>query len=230
MYFSLITPGVGVEREALMQAVKNAYSDHQLIWQFLKAAPGTERDFLFRRRDVSNSMPGFYVVSHRKPKPISEAWEVQSREYDPQLRDGQQFSFELRANPVTSYKVNNKSQRVDVVIHEKKKLLAERGLQRWLDWKDDDKPELYKLVHDTCSQWLIKRAERMGFQLGIDNLRIDNYAQHKEEQRGILFSTVDFSGALTVINHEQFTNALFSGIGRAKAFGCGLLLVKPSKT
>ncbi|MGH8457964.1 MAG: type I-E CRISPR-associated protein Cas6/Cse3/CasE [Nevskiales bacterium] len=40
------------------------------------------------------------------------------------------------------------------------------------------------------------------------------------------YSTVDFSGVLTIVNPESFGKALFAGIGCAKAFGCGLMLVK----
>jgi len=40
------------------------------------------------------------------------------------------------------------------------------------------------------------------------------------------FSSVDFLGDLEITDVEKFTKALFQGIGRAKAFGCGLMLVK----
>ena len=40
------------------------------------------------------------------------------------------------------------------------------------------------------------------------------------------FSTVDFSAELTVIDPGKFDKALLDGIGHAKAFGCGLLLLR----
>ena len=40
------------------------------------------------------------------------------------------------------------------------------------------------------------------------------------------FSAVDFTGDLVVADVEAFKKTLFNGIGRSKAFGCGLLLVK----
>ena len=40
------------------------------------------------------------------------------------------------------------------------------------------------------------------------------------------FSSVDFTGDLKIVNVEATKRALFRGIGRSKAFGCGLLLVK----
>ncbi|MCI0724558.1 MAG: type I-E CRISPR-associated protein Cas6/Cse3/CasE [Acidobacteria bacterium] len=37
---------------------------------------------------------------------------------------------------------------------------------------------------------------------------------------------MDFSGMLFVINPKAFAVALHKGIGPAKAFGCGLMLVR----
>lgn len=40
------------------------------------------------------------------------------------------------------------------------------------------------------------------------------------------FSSVDFTGELQITDAEKFRHTLFNGLGRAKAFGCGLLMVK----
>jgi CRISPR system Cascade subunit CasE len=56
------------------------------------------------------------------------------------------------------------------------------------------------------------------------------YQQHLLRKKGntnIRFSSIDFAGNLTVTDPEKFKQVLFSGIGPAKAFGCGLMLVKP---
>lgn len=240
MYFSLITPAPGAEREAAMQWAKSPYGDHQWLWRFLAAEPGTARDFLFRRRDGESSMPGFYVVSARKPQSFSAAWQVQSRDYDPQLQEGQRLSFELRANPVVTHTVNGKSRRDDVVMQEKKRLLAERGLSRWADWPDMDesKPALYELVQARCLDWLERRAEQAGFRVPSRELhdehgvriaktvRVNGYAQHRAERKDIRFSTVDFTGEVEISNATAFRKTLLEGIGHAKSFGCGLLLVR----
>jgi len=39
-------------------------------------------------------------------------------------------------------------------------------------------------------------------------------------------STVDFQGILTVTDPELFRKALYEGLGKSKAFGCGLMLVR----
>ena len=88
------------------------------------------------------------------------------------------------------------------------------------------KPPLYELVQNTCSEWLSKRAEGCGFV--VARAQADAYEQHRAGKRdmGIRFSTVDFSGELTVVDPTIFEQTLLKGIGHAKAFGCGLLLVK----
>lgn len=40
------------------------------------------------------------------------------------------------------------------------------------------------------------------------------------------FSSVDFTGELQITDIEKFQRILFNGLGRSKAFGCGLLMIK----
>jgi CRISPR system Cascade subunit CasE len=174
-------------------------------------------------------VPRFYVVSQRPPTAFSEAWQAQSRVYDPQLLEGQRLSFQLCANPVVAKKNDaGKSQRHDVVMQAKKQLLAEHGLNfdaKWKEWPDeDDKPLLYELVQKSCIEWLQSRAGNHGFT--VIAASIDAYQQNRTGIRNIQFSTVDFSGELLVTDPELFQQVLFNGLGHAKAFGCGLLLVK----
>jgi CRISPR system Cascade subunit CasE len=50
----------------------------------------------------------------------------------------------------------------------------------------------------------------------------------KARNKQIRFSSVDFNGILIVTEKNKFYRALFKGIGREKAFGCGLLMIKRS--
>ena len=40
------------------------------------------------------------------------------------------------------------------------------------------------------------------------------------------YSTLDFEGMLTVINPASFLPAIARGFGAAKAYGCGLMLIR----
>ena len=225
MYFSVITPQSGYERDAAHERVRGAYGEHQWLWNFLPAPQGTDRDFLFRRSDAA-AMPRYYVVSKRPPQAVGPAWNVQTREYAPRLEAGDHLHFDLRANPVVTLSHEGKSKRHDVVMQEKKRLLQDRGLARWDDWRGEDKPSLYSIARLVCGKWLDDRAQRLGFQVRQESLSVDAYQQHRGKKDSLRFSTVDYSGELKVIDPLLFNAALCQGIGHAKAFGCGLLLVR----
>ena len=227
MYFSLITPVEGREREAVQQRLHGAYADHQWLWQLFAAPAGTARDFLFRRHDL-NGLPRFYVVSQRRPEAGHASWQVHTRDYAPDIAAGTCLNFELRANPTVRHGRDGKSKRHDVVMEAKKQLLAARGLSRWADWDDDTRPALYCVVQQSCNAWLARRGEALGFEIDADLVVTEAYEQHDDRtDRKLQFTTVDFGGQLTVTDPQAFAKALLGGIGHAKAFGCGLLLVRP---
>jgi CRISPR system Cascade subunit CasE len=240
MYFSVITPEERLLRQAAHELAQPSYAEHQWLWKFFPSNADQTRDFIFRRHE-HEQMPRFYVVSQRPPTAFSEAWQIQSRAYDPQLQEGQRLSFQLRANPtITRKNAAGKSQRHDVVMQAKKQLLAKRGLgneAKWADWNDEsNKPLLYELVQKHCAEWFDGVAKRNGFETALTDdddepqrkLQVDAYEQGKATKRdhNIRFSAVDFAGELIVTNPELFQLALFKGIGHSKAFGCGLLLVR----
>jgi CRISPR system Cascade subunit CasE len=226
MYFSVITPRSDQAHAAAHELVRGgAYGEHQWLWHFFPAAQGSPREFLFRRAD-RGSLPRFYVLSKRSPEGGGSAWNIQSREYAPHLEVGDRLLFELRANPVVTISANGKSKRHDIVMQEKKRLLQARGLTRWDDWRGDDKPGMYEIAYETCAKWLGDRGSRLGFELDQNSLSVEAYQQHRGKKDMLRFSTVDLSGELTVLEPEIFANALYDGIGHAKAFGCGLLLVR----
>ncbi len=227
MHFSLITPTPGHERDAAHEWTGGAYAEHQWLWRFLPAPLGTPRSFLFRRRDA-DGLPRFYVVSDREPTPPSPHWSVHTKPYRPDLPVGQWLQFELRANPVvTRPNAHGKASRHDVVMQEKTRLLKERGLTHWAEWTTPDRPPLADLVQRCGAAWLQARSERLGVGFDGETLRADGYEQHHGKGDKLRISTIDFTGQLRVTDPQALRSALFGGVGHAKAFGCGLLLVRP---
>ncbi|EIX5049786.1 type I-E CRISPR-associated protein Cas6/Cse3/CasE [Escherichia coli] len=73
------------------------------------------------------------------------------------------------------------------------------------------------------------QAERSGFTL-LDT-SVDAYRQQqlrRENSRQLIqFSSVDYTGMLTVTDPGLFVQRLSQGYGKSRAFGCGLMLIKP---
>ena len=78
--------------------------------------------------------------------------------------------------------------------------------------------------------WFCELAKRNGFSVNKDKLCISNvYADIlKKSNMTVTLNKADISGVLVVENDKLFTDAVLNGIGRSKAFGCGLLQVIPS--
>lgn len=250
-------------REALHRSLEaNPYADHQWLWQFFPAPKGTPRDFLFRRIEPQGDrrQPVFYVVSARPPQPVHDAWNVESRLYEPELEEGARLAFDVRVNPVfhemeerkaeeqQAYLARRRSEGLkirqrpsqrkiyhDVVMHAKRNLKEQARVGRWTEIGDESRPPLHELVHETVRDWFCGAdgqagvASRYGFSVDTARLRVDAYGQHRVRRgkdQEIRFSTVDLTGELEVTDSSKFRETLLNGVGRAKAFGCGLLLVK----
>jgi len=83
-------------------------------------------------------------------------------------------------------------------------------------------------------KWLLNKAEANGFELIRDEkgdrlkFQAESYRWHHLPKKGKTagFSSVDFDGVLRVKDPGKVIAVLFKGIGPAKAFGCGLMLVR----
>lgn len=225
MHFSLISPRPGHEHQAAHQMLQGPYREHQWLWQLFPAEPGTLRDFLFKRTEVGG-LPRYHVVSARPPVQEGQAWSVQTKPYQPLLQVGDVLEFELCANPVVTRKVNGKHARHDVVMDAKRQLLLAQGATAWATLDPRERPEPYELIAKACADWLVEQGKRCGFELVADQLSVDGYQQHTVKNGKLKFSTVEFLGTLVVTDAPKFVAMLHKGLGHAKAFGCGLMLVR----
>lgn len=168
-----------------------------------------ERCFLYV---VSPDAPDFAHLAEQAGWPTTERGTVKA--YDPflaSLRPGQMWAFRLTANP-TRY------------VQDKAGGRAKR------------------LAHVTAAQqeaWLLERAERYGFRVTtttargpggdvmIPEVAVTRRATHTFERTGgaapVTIGTAQFDGRLEIVDAELLRAALVTGIGAAKAYGCGLL-------
>lgn len=212
MYFSKAIVNVQRSADTARLHSRGGYQLHKEVW---KLFPGQDRrEFLYRRLD-KEALPTLYLLSREEPKDELGAWVLSVKPYQPVLSVGDSFAFSLRANPVISRKgpAGGRGLRHDVVMDAKKRSATVN--QRVLE-------------QDVGSSWLERRAEQCGFNLRV--VQVEGYQQHvlrKSENKQIKFSTLDFTGVLTVTDSSKLLNALTKGIGSAKGFGCGMLMIKP---
>lgn len=223
MYFSRLRLRPDIQAAALARQLCNysGYQEHQLLWKLFDIDPDASRDFLFRRDDC-HGWPSFYLLSRRLPEDQAQIWHIEHREYRPRLQKGQRLAFILRANPVITRKsVDGKSRRHDLVMDLKKR-------NNWKETEKSERSNLSDLTQQAGEIWLGERLGRNGAKL--ESVRSEAYVQHqahkKGQQKSIRYSSLDLQGTLLVTEPESLVEILFHGIGPAKAFGCGLMLVR----
>ncbi|PIX83187.1 MAG: type I-E CRISPR-associated protein Cas6/Cse3/CasE [Nitrospirae bacterium CG_4_10_14_3_um_filter_70_108] len=224
-YFSRVTldPQRSDAGSLIRQLGAGAYREHQTIWRLFGHDPKAQRDFLYRR-DEGQRYRRYYVVSHRQPQDDTGLWRIETKPYTPRLKTGGRLAFSLRANPVvTRVDEDGKRRRHDVVMDAKSRMAyKELPLAK--------RPVLAGLVEEAGWNWLLARAPKHGFEVSSRGVRVDAYRPQESGSRkrgeNIRFSTLDFEGVLTITDADRFVDVLFRGLGPAKAFGCGLLLVR----
>jgi len=154
---------------------------------------------------LSEERPDFTHIAYQFGYPSSEhPWDT--KDYNTllsRLKDNQEWHFRLRANPTRS-SIQNKddaSGRGKVYAH---------------------------VTQEQQRQWLLMKAESCGFMLHEDDFNVVHtqwFKFHKEGNCKVTLRTAAFEGNLTISDTECFKQTLLSGVGRAKAYGCGLLTI-----
>lgn len=173
---------------------------------------------LWRVDRTSDQRVALYVVSPIEPDmthvveqagwQTGEMW--QTKDYRNALKgleEGQVCSFRLRANPVRHGRVSADA---------------------------ETKP----LAHVTAAQqqqWFLDRVESWGLRPIEVAGEPDVVVTHRETLRFIkgghrvTLGTAVFEGTVEIVDPERVTRVLTEGVGRAKAYGCGLFTFAPAK-
>lgn len=220
----------GLNPTSLHQLLQgNAYGNHQLLWKLFPDEEG--RPFLFRQEEERDTpsvaeqprgLPLFYVLSRSEPQDVPGLLACESKPFDPQLRAGQHLGFRLRANPVVARREEGRknSRHHDVLMDAKKQARSE-GVE--------DRTVIQERMDEAARAWLQDegRADRNGYRM-VAAPQVSGYRQHnsRRKEKHIRFSAVDFEGILEVTEPERFLRCLAEGIGRARAFGCGMWMIR----
>jgi CRISPR system Cascade subunit CasE len=195
---------------------------HAVVWSLFADTPDRRRDFLWRETERGL----FYLLSCRVPVDAHQLFDMDPpKSFSPRLTAGCQLQFSLHANPVVrrgtaEARPGGNGHRVrkdDVVMNAIKPLpKGERAEAR------------FDAIGDAGRAWLQRQGEKAGFLFNPREVVAEGYAEAEVRRRGrpIRFHTIDFDGRLTVTDPVAFTAALAKGFGSARAFGCGLMLVR----
>jgi CRISPR system Cascade subunit CasE len=186
-------------------------ASHRLLWSLYSDTPDRERDFLWRQTG-----PGeFLMLGSRAPVDTHGLFELEHKPFAPALFAGQHLAFALRANATRRV---SRGRYVDVVMHALHPLPREaRAVQR------------EQVTQEAATVWLQQQGARSGFELVTDTLRVEGYQQvrvPRGQARPIQYSVIDLVGELVVREPEQFLAVVAAGFGKARAFGCGLMLIR----
>jgi CRISPR system Cascade subunit CasE len=82
----------------------------------------------------------------------------------------------------------------------------------------------------SAADWLAVREERLGATFEVRQVRVQKHHDHVRREHYTRSFPVEVSvidGYLTVTHSQRLADAMVNGIGREKAYGCGLLSLLP---
>ncbi len=196
--------------QAAAAGLVDSYAWHQAVWKMFPGKDGQDRDFLMR---IDRKPFGFEALvlspdEPRRPEWISDMrWEAPKQVLESFL-DHERYMFDLRANPT-----------IKRVIRDADGNRKKNGQRTTIC----DPVELGK--------WLDRKAETSGFSVEMSEASppVKNSfvkSENGKKKKGV-HASVDFRGVLRVVDRELFKNAFVNGIGPARAFGFGMLMLRP---
>ena len=198
----------------LPEGVARPGAMHRLVWSLFSDGPERKRDFLWREE-----APGRFLALSARPPNRMDLFDVDTKPFEANLSAGDRLGFVLRANAVVARSLGpgQRGVRHDVVMDALKAVPTEGRAEARLD-----------AVVSAGRAWLDRQGAAHGFRPdpgcgvdGYDRVRLD-----RGKARAAVFGVMDFTGVLLVQDPALFLSSLAAGFGRARAFGCGLMLIR----
>ena len=193
---------------ALASDFVDNYDWHQRLWCCFPGEPDRRRDFL-TRIDALEGAFRLWVLSPTRPACPDwcppEGFAV--REIAPSFLSHRYYAFDLRANPVKC--LIQRDERGERQRHGKRVPLVQPAeLRAWID----------------------RKGQAGGFQIvAAKPLEIGPVVKShfRKKEHAACHGGVQFRGVLEVTDRKKFTETYYAGVGSAKGFGFGLLLLAP---
>ena len=197
------------------ERLTDSYRWHKAVW---KAFPGVEKKSTDANKNrtpfLSRINPSYYdvellILSGLKPE--CPVWCPENcfrlTEIRPDFLSHDHYLFDLYANPTRKVKKPNLDG--SFTRHGNRLAILDPSKQM---------------------EWLNRKALESGFilsqRLQLEIISGNSHSFTKEGKRGLHIG-VRFKGLLEVCDHDLFTKAFHQGIGSAKGFGFGMLIIKP---
>ena len=203
---SLLTKLIISYQLAAALRIRNSYDWHQRVWECFPGRDGEKRDFLTRLDDKDGEYHLLIVSPSLPTRPEwcpQKAWA--SKPITAAYFTARRYAFQLRANPTKKHAV----QRPDGSFTKNGRRVA-------------------LIEPSDLRTWLRRKAERGGFAIEQATVRLFGNQYFKKEGAFAPHSAVDFQGVLTITEMAKFHETFTRGIGSAKAFGFGLLMIVPT--
>ena len=222
---------------------------HRVLWLLFQDIPDSTRDFLWRDEGDGR----FILLSARPPTDPHGLFHIDTKKFETKLAVGDRLSFVMRANPTVASKPaldradhgksadgkRARGMRIDVVM----RALHAVPRTQWDETTDraisGRAVEREGIVTEASREWLTTQAVKAGARLDASSFSASSYTQTPVDRRSSQqrraagskgrpggFSSVDMAGMLTVQDPTLFVDKLARGFGSAKAFGCGLMLIR----
>ena len=245
LYFSRLTLKRDPANSALKALIDPPDSDrrtdahHRLLWTVFSDGADRKRDFLWRAEPNGR----FFALSQRRPAKHGLFEEPEVKPFEPALSVGDRLVFLLRANAVTQRPKDSndrsangrvRSRKVDVAMH-----LLKDVPRRSADLPAKERSERAKKRHDIAAEAARAWFERQGVDNGFlvnpekpDHFILDHYStvtlpSHRgKRKREPRFGVFDLKGEIEVADPDAFLMKMVNGFGRAKAYGCGLMMIR----
>jgi len=221
---------------ARREGICDSYAWHQKLWECFPDMPDKKRTEIGLLHRIDTLDGAFRLWLLGRGKPVRPSWcalrDFAINEIAHSFLSKRRYAFDLKANPV--------------------KTIVQRGLNGESLYRATGKRKSGKRVPlvkpDELRDWLIKKGGVRcrdqatgqdvagGFRIVEDSpleIRpmVENYFRKRDKAKGkdqaAFHGGVQFRGTLEVTNLERFVETYYSGIGSAKGFGFGLLLLAP---
>jgi len=189
--------------------ITDAYSLHRVVYSLYEDVRGQEEKRKSTASGILYADQGgdirgrkILMLADRQPKDAvdDQFGQVESKLIPETFLDHEQYTFKVIVNPTRRDSAS-------------RKLVAVRG-------------------RDEIAQWFIERAATSwGFAVAPRSLLVDRIEVLKfkdKNAREVTICQAHVQGLLRITDKDQFVQSFRRGIGRARAYGCGLLQIVPT--